>query len=208
NSRPSCTQILSKPVVQYLGTTSLSNRPELRELRWQRREAEVDLALGRNQMLPGLNAAFESSQDVGRAASSKRDKSPFELEAGILLDVPLQRRKARGKIMESQGKIAQLMAKQRFTEDKIAIQVRDAVSALATTYDRILRARENARLARELEVAERLRFNAGASDLLRVALQEGSAIEALLLEIDALSDYFKSQAAFEAAVATDPLVSL
>ncbi|MDA1178025.1 MAG: TolC family protein [Planctomycetota bacterium] len=111
-----------------MGTTSLSNRPELRELRWQRREAEVDLALGRNQMLPGLNAAFESSQDVGRAASSKRDKSPFELEAGILLDVPLQRRKARGKIMESQGKIAQLMAKQRFTEDKIAIQVRDGSS--------------------------------------------------------------------------------
>lgn len=188
--------------------TAISNRPELRELRWQRREAEVDLALGRNQMLPGLNAAFESSQDVGGAASSKRDKSPFELEAGILLDVPLQRRKARGKIMESRGKIGQLSAKQRFTEDKIAIQVRDAISALATAYDRILKASESARLAKELEIAERHRFDVGDSDLLRVALQEGSAIEAELLEIEALADYFKAQASYHAAVATDPLSSL
>ncbi|MGE0761360.1 MAG: TolC family protein, partial [Pirellulaceae bacterium] len=122
-------------------------RPELQELSLQLQQAQVDLELGQNQRLPALNATVDASQDVGAPASSKRDKSPFELEAGVLLDVPLQRRKAAGKIREAEGKIAQLAAKQRLAESKIEAEVRDALSALRTSHDRVLRARESLALA-------------------------------------------------------------
>ncbi|MBM4000876.1 MAG: hypothetical protein FJ297_15280 [Planctomycetes bacterium] len=66
------------------------------------------------------------------------------------------------------------------------------------------RARENLRLARALEEAERKRFDAGDSDLLRVALQESAAIEAALLEIESVSDYFRAKAAYDWASAPMP----
>lgn len=122
-----------------------------------------------------------------------------------MFDVPLQRRKADGKIQEAYGKIAQIAAKREFAENKISNQVQDAQSALVTSFERVARARRNVELARQLEAAERKRFDAEDSDLLRVAIQETAEIEATLLEIETLSDYFKALAALRAAMGIDPL---
>lgn len=184
---------------------ALDNRPELVDLELQRELAEVDLDAGRNLRLPALNAVVDAAKDVGAPASKKGDKTPFELEAGVLIDVPLQRRKADGKIREARGKLAQIAAKREFVENKIEVQVRDAMSALATSYQRLRRARENLALAKQLEQAERDRFDAGESDMLRVALQETAAIEAAVTEIETLADYFRAQAAMQAAMGADPL---
>lgn len=196
-----------QPDIEHLSEglqRALASRPELRELDLERQQAAVDLALGRNQTLPALNAVVEASQDVGGKTSSKGDKSPFELEAGLQFDLPVQRRKAEGKIREAEGKLAQIAAKRRYTANKIELQVQDAISALATSFERIERAQENLRLARELEEAERERFDAGDSDLLRVAIQETAAIEAALQQIEAVSDYFKALAAYHWAIALMP----
>jgi outer membrane protein TolC len=116
---------------------ALSQRPELIELDFQRQQVEVELCYARNQTLPKLDAYAEAGQDVGEPTSSKRDKSELELEFGLLAEVPLQRRAACGKIQAAQGKLAQIAAKRRFTEDKIRSQVQDAVSALRNAYERI-----------------------------------------------------------------------
>jgi outer membrane protein TolC len=187
-----------------LVTTSLASRPELRELDVIRQQIEVDLRLAQNLCLPELNATLDAAQDVG-APTPKKDKSPFQLQAGLYLDVPLERNKAQGKIRESQGKLAQLAAKRRLVENKIAIEVQDAISALTLARERYLRAKENTELAGQLVTAERQRFDAQDSDLLRVAIQETAAIEAALAEIEALAEFFQAQAAFRAATAADPL---
>lgn len=179
-------------------------RPELQELNLMRSQAEVDLASGQNLTLPSLNAALEASKDVGQPTSSKGDKTPFEMEAGLYFEVPVQRRKGQGKIQEAQGKIGQLTAKRRLVENKIMLEVQDAMSALTASYDRWLRAQEGVKLAKQLEAAERARFARQDNDLLRVALQETAALEAKLLEIEAIADYFKAAAAYRAALATDP----
>jgi outer membrane protein TolC len=183
---------------------SLAGRPELRELDIIRQRIEVDLQLAQNLLLPELNATLDAAQDVG-GPTPKNDKTPFQLQAGLYLDVPLERNKAQGKIRESQGKLAQLAAKRRLVENKITIEVQDAISALTLARDRYLRAKENTELARQLVIAEEQRFDAQDSDLLRVAIQEASAIEAALAEIEALAEFFQAQAAFRAATAADPL---
>lgn len=179
-------------------------RPELQELALMRSQAEIDLATGQNLTLPSLNAALEASKDVGQPTSSKGDKTPFEMEAGLYFEVPVQRRKGQGKIQEAQGKIGQLTAKRRLVENKIMLEVQDAMSALTASYDRWLRAQEGVMFAKQLEAAERARFARQDNDLLRVALQETAALEAKLLEIEAIADYFKAAAAYRAALATDP----
>ncbi len=184
--------------------TSLANRPELREIDIVRQQVEVDLAQAENLLLPDLTATLDAAQDVG-APTPKGDKTPFQLSAGLYFDVPLERNKAQGKLRESRGKLAQLAAKRRLVENKITIEVQDARSALATSRERYLRARENTQLAWQLVTAERERFEAQDSDLLRVALQEAAAIEAALAEIEALADYYKAEAALRAATAANPL---
>lgn len=183
---------------------ALASRPELHELDLIRQQIEVDLAQAQNLYLPDLSATLEAAQDVG-GPTPKKDKSPFQLQAGLYFEVPLQRNKADGKAREARAKIAQLAAKRRLQENKIVVEVQDAASALETSYQRYLRAKENTQFAQQLVVAERERFEAQDSDLLRVALQETAAIEAALGEVEALADFYRAEAALRAAIAADPL---
>lgn len=180
---------------------ALDQRPELRELSFARQIVSLDLQQSQNELLPNLSAVVEASKDVGAPASSKGDKTPFELEAGLLFDVPLQRNKAYGKIQSSQGKLSQLSLKRQYTVNKIVSEVQDAHSALIASYERIGRTQQSVELARKLVKAEYRSFELGNSDVLRIAIQESSELDARYLEIEALFDYFQAQAQYQAALA-------
>lgn len=182
---------------------ALRQRPELAVLEALRSRAGVDLAEARNDMLPALDAQLISSQDVGAPTSKKRDKSPLELEAGLFVDVPVQRRKARGKMRAAEAKLSQIAAKLRFTQDKIAAELRSARAAAEAAYQRLGKARESKRLAEFMAETERRKFELGQSDLLAVALREQYAIEAAEDEVQALLEYFTAQADYDAATGRD-----
>lgn len=185
--------------------TALAQRPELRDLSLQRQAVQVDILQSENELLPNLSAVVEASKDVGARSSSKGDKTPFELEAGLVFDVPLQRNKALGRLQSASGKMSQLTLKQQYAVDKIAAELQDALNAMATAYERVERTKENVKLARELVAAEYRSFELGNSDVLRIALQEGAELDAQLLEIEALLDYHQARADYRAALGQDPL---
>lgn len=137
-----------------------------------RQQLQIDLAEARNDLLPEIQAVVAGSQDVGAPATSKNDKSQYELEAGLFLEVPVQRRKARGKMTAVEGKLGQLAAKQRMTTDKITTDVQAVYAALVAAYQQIERAHESAELADRLADIERRKFELGESDLLSVNLRE------------------------------------
>ncbi|MCA9187352.1 MAG: TolC family protein [Pirellulaceae bacterium] len=182
---------------------ALSQRPELLVLDAQHQRARVDLAEACNDSLPAVDAMFTGSQDMGEPTSSKRDKSPFELEASLYLDVPLQRRKACGKMQVARAKLAQIAAKRQFTEDKIVAEVQYAFTALSASYERLDRARDARELAEYMADVERRKFDLGQSELLSVFLREQYAIEAADYEVESLLDYFSARADYAAALARD-----
>ena len=184
---------------------AIENRPELKVLNLLERQLNVDLAQATNLLQPSLDAVFTGSQDVGKPTSSKRDKSEFEFEAGFYLNVPIQRRKARGKIQSIEGKMAQVSIKRRFTQDKIVTDVQAAYAGLTAAYQRIRQARRALELARTMEAAERVKFLAGDSDLLAVNLRESQTAAAAATLVDALLQYFRAKAAYRAALALDVL---
>lgn len=184
---------------------ALSQRPELRMLDLQRQQVQVDYCEAVNQLQPELNAVLWGSQDVGAPSSSKRDKSPYESEASVYLDVPVQRRKAHGKMTETQGKIAQLSAKRRITADKISVDVQMAHAALRSAWEQVERTRESLEFAEDLAVRERTNQDAGASDLLKVSLREQYAVESAEKNVEALKLYFESRADYRAAMAEDQI---
>jgi outer membrane protein TolC len=169
------------------------------------RQVRIDLANASNQMQPELNAVLWGSQDIGEPTSSKRDKSPLEAEASLFLDVPIERRKARGKITESQAKLSQIAAKRRITADKITVDVQMAHAALVSAREQVAETQAALDYAEELAERERQNLEAGASDLLKVTLREQYAVESAEKHIDALKLLFDSLADYRAAVAQDQL---
>lgn len=184
---------------------AVTQRPELRMLDLVRSQIQIDYHEAVNQLQPELDAVVWGSQDVGAPASSKRDKSQFESEAAIYLDVPLQRRKARGKMTELQGKLAQLAAKRKLTVDKIHVDVRVAHAALRSAWDQVEMTQRAVDHAEDLANRERQNQEAGISDLLKVALREQYAVESAEKHVEALTLYFESQADYRAAMAMDQI---
>lgn len=195
----------SQTPVQTDIALALQQRPELKVLDWHRRQLEVEYAQAENLTLPTLDAVIAGSQDVGQATSSKRDKSEFELEASLFLDVPVQRRKARGKMTALEGKLGQLSAKRRIMADKIAIEVESARIALAAALEQVKQANEAVRLAEDLAERERQNLELGLSDLLKVTLREQFAAESALKSVEALLLYYQAEADLRAAQGLDQL---
>jgi outer membrane protein TolC len=178
-----------------------TRRPELARLRLQAEKLQVDRRLAQNQLLPNLDAGLTGSQDLGR--DTYKDKGQFEVQAGLELRVPLQRREAKGRIAELAGQLEQVGNEQRFARDRIRTEVNDVFSAWNAAYEQSLRTRLNVELARELEAAEQERFSQGATDLLALQIREQAAFDAEVLALEAAFDCFRAQADYRAAVALD-----
>ena len=128
-------------------------------------------------------------------------KSPrgFELEAGVVLDVPLRYRTQRGRIDAAEAGVRRAGEQTRLSLDRVAADVRDAVSALDAARQRVMVSRREVELSLELERAERRKFDLGDSTLLFVNLREQATFEAQQRVIDALGDSHRAHAAFRAA---------
>jgi outer membrane protein TolC len=177
---------------------ALSQRPELRELALQREVVQLDTALARNQTAPGVDLGLSVARDLGQGPESLR---PTELQASLVLDIPLQFRAARGQLQAAEAKRAAVDAKARLTRDKVITEVRDTLSALRAAHERVGLARSAADVARRLAQAELARFEHGATRLLFVNLREQTAADAELKEIKALVDYHRAVVDLLAAAA-------
>ncbi len=145
---PDHSEILDAQVDRDIAA-ALAARPELVELDVLYRKTSVELTQATNMLLPKLDALMIASKDVGEPAEEINNKGPFELEAGLYGEVPLQRREAEGKIEAARAKLAQLRVKREFAVNKVTAEVQDAVSALRAAEERIDRAGINLRLADE-----------------------------------------------------------
>jgi len=177
-----------------------NTRPELQAINLKLQQLQVDLAEACNMTRPRLDAKLTGSQDTGQPTSSKRDKSEFELEAGVYFDFPLQQRKGRGKAYAVQWKMAQISAKRQLVSDKVEAEVRSAFAGLTRTREEALQASRAADLADEVAMFERTKFEEGESDLLKVAILEQYALEAAEGEVSALLNHFDAFAEYAAAL--------
>jgi len=184
---------------------AINQRPEMVVLGFMRRQLEIDFAQASNEYQPSIDAIVGATQDVGTPASRLNDKGEFEADASVYLDVPVQRRKARGKMQSTQGKLAQLGAKLRLTEDKVVADVQAAYAALVAAYEQVEQMSQSVEFAEDLANRERRNLELGESDLLTVALREQFAVEAAAKQVDALLIYFIARADYRAALAEDQL---
>jgi len=186
-----------------LASQALARRPELAELAFLRERTCIELKQAKNDYLPLLDFEVEASKDVGQP-TSKGDKTPFELKASLKGELPVQRRKAAGKIQQVRAKLAQIDAKRKFVANKIVVETQDAVSALLAAKGRIEQASKTVELAEQSLELGRLQFEAGDEDIITLNIREQAVTDARLALIEAQADFHSAVAAVQTALGSLP----
>lgn len=187
---------------------NLEGRPDFAILLEEIDKATVKLALARNDMKPRLDLNGEVAKDVGPVGLGGSSRTPLEVIVGVTFKVPLQNRKAKGKLAETQAKIDELSVKQRFLVEKIRAEV-TALGIEVETANQLVDATERERtLAERLASAERRRFELGSSDFFLVNQREESATSAEVKLIEARARIAAARAELAAATADEDALGL
>jgi outer membrane protein TolC len=184
---------------------ALSRRPEPMLLQFDQRQIDLEQRLARNQLLPQLDLVSEASQDLGTPTSSSNDKGQFELLVGVQGEVPIQRRKARGKIQSTGAKMAQIEQKLRLQRDKIGVELQTAYNALELSAQAVEQAELALRAAVDTLGRYRFAFERGKVDLIYINLLETKVNETEIKLLKSQSSWFSALAEMQAALGLDPL---
>lgn len=176
---------------------ALAHRPELARLAASREQSTFEADWADNQLAPRVDLQIAASRDFGNGSTTR---SGTELEATVLLEIPLERRLASGRGESARATRDRIEATERLMKDRIRADVRDTHSALRAALARIDIVVSETDLARKLEQGERSRFEHGDSNILFVNLREQATADALVREIEALTDYHKSLAQLRGAL--------
>ena len=184
---------------------ALARRPEPQVLQFEVRHIDLDRQLATNQTLPRFDFISEASQDMGERSSSSNDKGDFELVIGFQSEVPIQRRKARGKIQETSAKILQINEKIRLMRNKIGTEIQIANNKLELSTQIVRQSELSLEAAIETLKRYRFAFDRGKIDLIYLNLLETKLNETEIKLIEAQRVWFSSLAELQIALGIDPL---
>lgn len=187
---------ISRPDVDADVRAALSARPDVCIEMRKREDAQVDLRLARNRMAPKLYADVGVSDDFG-AGDPKLD--PTELAVGVVFEVPLLLRAARGQRKAAERKVAAADAKIAAIAAKVRAELEKRHSDVVGTHERMVHLDDRRRAARRVMEAERTRFARGASSLVVVNLRELAYADATFAYLDAVYDHLVASAEYDLA---------
>jgi outer membrane protein, heavy metal efflux system len=176
---------------------ALDKRPEIQRFKAQKDQNRIDEELARNDMKPGVDLVVAASQDFGPGSVTR---SQTELEANLILNVPLATRRQRGRIDSAVARNKKLDAQEEFLRNRIEADIKNTYSILNLTRQRSDLAKKELILAKQLEKAELDRFMMGEGTLILVNIREQTTAEAAFREVDALTDHNRAIVNFKASI--------
>ncbi|WP_245656186.1 TolC family protein [Novosphingobium naphthalenivorans] len=186
----------------------IEDRPDFGILLEEIEKASVKLALAENDMRPRLDLKGEVAKDVGPEGLGGYSRSALEVIVGVTLKVPLQNRKAEGKLAENRAKLEELSVKQRYLAEKIRAEVAGIGIEVDTARELAETSRRQVTLAERLAQAERRRFDLGSSDFFLVNSREEAATDAAVKLIEARARIAAARAQLAAATADESALKL
>ena len=137
-------------------------------------------------------------QETGREAKD----ADVAKRVGISLEIPIGQRQARGQLgAATSGRLQAELALAKL-EEEIAVEVRNAATAIETAAGRVQAARAGLVAAETQLRAEQDRFSVGATTNFFVLTRQDDLATAQLAEIAALTDYRKALTEFARATGT------
>lgn len=159
-------------------------RPDLMVARLRQRLVQDRLTLDRNALLPRLDLQMEVARDIGDIGPGGVSRSGNDVRLGVKFSVPLEQRTARGKLMQSQAELDANRTRAQWLDEQIRAEIDGIVITLDATTRLIGLSEQEMQRADDMAVAERRRFDMGASDLFLVNTREESAANVALSLLD------------------------
>jgi len=159
---------------------------DLKTLSSQVMQAEAEINMGVNEILPRIDVSFEVGQNRGLGANRT---SEDEARVMLNIEVPIQYERGLGRRQSGRSKLAQVKTQQGFVRDKIKAESQTLtleVNSFAEIFDVT---KNEVELARTLAKAEMRKFQRGASDLILVNIREENLAEAQIKNLKSLLDY-------------------
>ena len=185
--------------------SALGRRPELKFLQLDLQNLQLDCRLARNQLLPQMDLIASASQDMGAPATSSDDKGQTVLVFGMTTEVPMQLRKARGKVQSINAKVTQTNEKIRLVRNKIAVEIQTANNQLDMSERVVQQTRISLLAALETLKRYRFAFTKGKIDLIYLNLLETKLNETQIKLVKSQENWFVALANLQTAFALDPL---
>ncbi|AXB75973.1 TolC family protein [Novosphingobium sp. P6W] len=159
-------------------------RPDLLVAELKTRLVQDRLALDRNALLPRLDLNMEMARDIGDIGPGGASRSGNDVRVGIKFSVPFEQRTARGKLMQTQAELDANRTRARWLDEQIRAEVKGIAIAFDTANQLIALSAQEKERADTMAVAERRRFEMGASDLFLVNTREEAAASVALNLLD------------------------
>jgi outer membrane protein TolC len=207
---------------------AMQNRPELKSLKIDLRNSDLDLSYAKNQLLPSLNlmASYYSpgisgDQIVyldnnplsgviidmipGPASNALKDAMNFKYRnwsLGLTLDIPLSNIFSRASYSQAKLNLEQGMLRLKNQEQIIYLEIRNSVRNAETNYKRVQSYRVARELAEKKLQAEEEKLRVGLSTNFVVLTYQRDLSTARSNELRAIVDYMISVASLEKAMGT------
>lgn len=177
----------------------LARRPELKIIETGAERALQQIALSENELKPRLDLNLELAEGFGAIGEGGASRDSTDAIVGFTFTVPLERRKAKGRITQARAELESLRQEQRRLEDSVEIELRNIVLELDIALQLMALADQDVELSETMRRAEVRRFEAGASDFFLVNIREETAADARVRYYSAYQRTRVAQANFDAA---------
>jgi HAE1 family hydrophobic/amphiphilic exporter-1 len=204
--------------------TALKNRPELEQFSLQLEENSINHQLNRNSKkwqvdlvasFGTVGAAGTVNELVGQSATDPRLIGGIGVAnmklftggftnwfAGLNIQIPLRNRSLDAQMAQLQIQRQQLDLNRTNTEQRIMVQVRNAIEDLDTNKQRVETAKAALQLSQEQLDGETMRFTSGMSQNFLVLQRQQDLATAKNVELQALIAYKKSVIILQQAIYT------
>jgi outer membrane protein TolC len=204
---------------------AMTNRPDLQGTRLGIKNQEMNVSFAKNQLLPNLSFSasywspglsgtqyfydqrdpFGDPIEVVEHGSSEAWKDTFNFKyenwsAGITLDIPLNSVFSRANYAQAKVNLEQSLLRLKDTEQQIFLEVKSAVRAVQTNYERVQAYKAARELAERTLEAEEEKFKVGISTPYFVLQYQTELTTAQTNELGAVIDYNLSLARLQRAM--------
>lgn len=169
---------------------SLEQHPRLHA--WEQKLAMTKnkLRLSHNQYLPRLDLELKLAQDMGTGSETL---DGVESYVGLKFSMPLERRKARGEILQYESKLRALELEGQQLKESLDNQLQIARASLNNLKEIMQLKQSEADIAARLMEQEQARFALGESDFFLLNLREAQGGKATLDAVKARLDSLKQE---------------
>lgn len=148
---------------------AINKRPDIQALTTKIEKLERERSLFENNLLPELDLETSVTRDYGEGDTSREGT---EWKGMLTFEVPLYRRTAKGKLREVNGKIRETRQELRLIRDRLQAFSQSLLEILERSYSQYQVLKDEVSITKELEEGEFEKFQAGASNLMLVAMRE------------------------------------